>query len=204
MDSYKSGLSITSKQLLLIVLAFCVVSCEDQTSGAARKVKLSLFFESKCPDSRRFIVDQLIPTYQTLNGSMELDFVPFGKARTLGQNRMICQHGPSECQGNRFMACILARSSNQTANLLAIGCLFDWNKTEKDCTTEHLGKAVDYEDLQRCSKSEESYTMMQDYEKRTGRISYVPRIEINGKQTGDFEADCEHDLIKCIREVQRS
>lgn len=170
-----------------------------RAADGASKVKLAVFFESKCPDSRNFFLDQLIPVYLNQSSIIDLKLVPFGKARVLSHDRMICQHGSLECQGNRFMACILSRSDNQTANLLTIGCMFDWNKSDQDCVEQFLAKTVDFKDLQRCSSSEESMRMMQENERLTGRISYVPRIEINSKT----EPGCEHDLSRCIREAGR-
>lgn len=200
----------TSSLVGLIVIMVCCLSQQHvngslwrrigRAADASTKVKVGVFFESKCPDSRNFFLDQLIPVYMNQSSGMNLQLVPFGKARVVAKDRMICQHGRLECQGNRFMACVLARSDNQTANLLTIGCMFDWNKSEQDCVDEFLPKSVDYKDLQRCSTSEESMRFMQENEKLTGRITYVPRIEINDKS----EPECEQDLARCVQEASRS
>jgi hypothetical protein len=44
-------------------------------------VKLSLYYESLCPDSINFIRFQLYPTWLLLTGEyLSIDFVPYGKA----------------------------------------------------------------------------------------------------------------------------
>lgn len=43
-------------------------------------VKVTVFYESLCPDSIRFIENQLLPNYDSLKEFITLDFVPFGKA----------------------------------------------------------------------------------------------------------------------------
>jgi len=41
-------------------------------------LKLTVYYESLCPDSIRFITKQLYPTYQKL--AFDVEFVPYGKA----------------------------------------------------------------------------------------------------------------------------
>ena len=86
--------------LAFFCLVFAYVNADD-------KVRLHLYFESKCPDSKEFVNDQLYPTYQKLNSIINLRLVPFGNAnvsisrggRTLTYS---CQHGPDECWGNKY------------------------------------------------------------------------------------------------------
>ena len=46
----------------------------------AEKVVIEVYYESLCPDSQRFITEQLYPTWKTLGKYMEVKFFPFGKA----------------------------------------------------------------------------------------------------------------------------
>lgn len=43
-------------------------------------VKVSVYYESLCSDSIRFIVQQVYPTFEQLRKFISLDLVPFGKA----------------------------------------------------------------------------------------------------------------------------
>ena len=42
---------------------------------------LSVFYESRCSDSKHFITEQLYPTYKKYGDNMIVDFKPFGKAK---------------------------------------------------------------------------------------------------------------------------
>ncbi len=43
-------------------------------------VKVSVYYECRCPDSKDFIMDQLLPVYAVHKRSIDVDFVPYGKA----------------------------------------------------------------------------------------------------------------------------
>lgn len=42
---------------------------------------LSVYFESRCPDSKAFVLNQLRPALRLLPEHISLKLVPFGKAR---------------------------------------------------------------------------------------------------------------------------
>lgn len=162
------------------------------------RVKVEVNLESLCPDSRRFVSKQLVPTFSELRDIMQVDIIAFGHARTLGQNKMICQHGARECEGNRRMACIIARA-NGDQNLIVptIGCLFTMGNSPKACLEQHL-PGIPFEEIEKCKDSEESFKVMEDYEKRTGRIDYVPRVKINDNYNEDVQEEAENDLMKAV------
>ncbi|PWA21159.1 hypothetical protein CCH79_00009379, partial [Gambusia affinis] len=66
------------------------------------RVGLALYYESLCPDCRRFITKQLFPTWTMLQDIMSLTLVPYGNAKeVLSVNGPFsCQHGEPECRGN--------------------------------------------------------------------------------------------------------
>lgn len=76
---------------------------------------LSVYYETLCPDSIRFITTQLFPTFVNFGGFdneyFNIDFVPYGKANTTegpnGTYSFVCQHGNAECEGNKMHACAL-------------------------------------------------------------------------------------------------
>lgn len=102
----------TSVTLLAVVtlMAFVGVAKAQQA-----QLTLSVFYESLCPDSIRFITRQLHPTFTSLGGIgnpyLAVDYVPYGKANTTevnGTYTFVCQHGDAECEGNKMQACALA------------------------------------------------------------------------------------------------
>lgn len=78
------------------------------TSGViSSKVRLGVHFESLCPDSRRFVNQQLTPTFALLSDVLDIDLVPFGNSRytydpITKDVSFECQHGIQECFGNKI------------------------------------------------------------------------------------------------------
>ncbi|KAH7986568.1 hypothetical protein HPB49_025904 [Dermacentor silvarum] len=68
------------------------------------KVSVEVFYETYCPDSRNFVLEQLNSTYAELPNIVQLQLVPYGKAsRRELPNKWYsfdCQHGDKECYGN--------------------------------------------------------------------------------------------------------
>lgn len=191
-----SGTVLCSFVLLLAYQAETVLSeaQSDQTP------MLGAYVESLCPDSRRFVVDQLVPANKALNGLFKVKIVPFGHARVLSNNRMICQHGQNECDGNRLMACVLHKSNSQDQSVNTIGCMFESLNNWKNCIKKHMPNLnqTDIDDLDNCKKGEQSYKMMIEAEKETGRVGYVPHLTLNGKHDNDIQTGAEDDLKKLI------
>ncbi len=91
--------TLCSIQLLVL---FLLNACEGKG-----KVKLGVYLESLCPDSRRFINKQLTPTFKILSEIFDIDFVPFGNSEytyntTTKEVLFKCQHGFQECYGNKI------------------------------------------------------------------------------------------------------
>lgn len=169
----------------------------NQSTDANNGVQLGVYLESLCPDSRRFVLGQLLPTYRQLGHIIDLNMVPFGHARVLGNNKMVCQHGPRECEGNRRFACIQSRAKSQLEQLETIACIFEANESDEDCLKSFM-PAVSFEDLEKCTSSEESYRMMVEHEKETGRVGYVPHLTVNGKHDDEIQSEAEHNLREFV------
>lgn len=45
------------------------------------KVKVSVYYEALCPDSKFFVTYQLLPVYEDFQKFINLDLVPYGKAQ---------------------------------------------------------------------------------------------------------------------------
>lgn len=44
---------------------------------------MNVYYESLCPDSLQFLVNQLGPQYESLSSIMDVRLIPFGKARVI-------------------------------------------------------------------------------------------------------------------------
>jgi len=99
--------------------------------------RLSIYYESICPDSRRFVLNQLVPAYDKLSKYLDIDLVPFGNANVSYPNHDFkpyfqCQHGPNECYGNKAHACVIDMTKSTRPTLNYIKCMFEadnWKQT---------------------------------------------------------------------------
>lgn len=71
----------------------------------SKPIHLLVNYETLCPDSERFIVNQLPRAINIFRENLIVQLIPFGKASyKLNQNNRLyefdCQHGSRECFGN--------------------------------------------------------------------------------------------------------
>ncbi|KAH8293038.1 hypothetical protein KR054_009465 [Drosophila jambulina] len=120
-----------------IAAACLLMSCLFATVYGAAKVPIAVYYESLCPDSAKFITEQLYPAVRgELRDVVDLTLVPFGKSQvSVGQTSysiypfswtmahlhrsplqfftqgsevtFTCHHGPNECYGNKVHACAI-------------------------------------------------------------------------------------------------
>ncbi|KAH9373040.1 hypothetical protein HPB48_010015 [Haemaphysalis longicornis] len=166
-------------------------------------INLTLYYEGLCPDSRDFILDQLLPTYTKLERDMDLDLVPFGNADMKVSNGTVtfrCQHGPDECYVNKVQTCGV-KYVHPTRKLLAlIACMFSQDEPAKAGQLCAQKVGTDWGVLDRCSTGPEGTQLLYEMGKRTRGhkpdIEYVPYVEINGFHNETLEHLVEHDLFR--------
>merc|ERR1712018_185990 len=102
------------KRLLTLIL-FVLVPLATMGDERVKDdtLKVGVYFESLCPDSKAFITTQLHPTYGKLGKYLDVEFYPYGNAESIqthqhgGRWSFKCQHAILECTGNMQIACIL-------------------------------------------------------------------------------------------------
>lgn len=95
----------------IIVLA-SIVLCLELTEGFGviqrnGKLKIGVYLSSMCKDSQNFVTNDLFPAYQDLKDFVDIEFIPWGKAKLDQNGKIHCQFGDRDCDGNKLQSCVL-------------------------------------------------------------------------------------------------
>lgn len=174
--------------LLLVLIA----------AANAVKVPLTVYYESLCPDSAKFITEQLYPAVKgELKDYVDITWVPYGKSQysTHGSDvTFTCHHGPNECYGNKVHACaiehIQANSyqtdfTRESLTLDFINCMMKAGKNFPDnvypgarCARESHINA--WENIQTCANNTDGSQQLKKYGDMTNQfqlpLNSVPTI----------------------------
>ncbi|XP_064552972.1 GILT-like protein 1 [Drosophila montana] len=180
---------------------FVLLACLAVSVCSAAKVPIAIYYESLCPDSAKFITEQLYPAMKSeLSEAVELTFVPFGKSHFQTQGSEVtftCHHGPNECYGNKVHACaiehIQANSyqndyTRESLTLDFINCLMKAGKNFPDnvypgqrCAGEsHVNN---WENIKTCANTTDGSVLLRKAGETTQRLkeplTSVPTILFN-------------------------
>ncbi|KAH0558160.1 GILT-like protein 1 [Cotesia glomerata] len=193
--------SISSVFVAIFALAYFSV-----TSGCPQKacVGVTVYYESLCGDSLRFIKGSLVPTYAELKDYLDVTFVPYGKAsherdEASGGWNFSCQHGPPECKGNKAQACglyaiksIEKTEDQQDLSVRFVGCAMssDYPSSNAQQCAASVGlKNSTQELLNKCESDVTGDNLLANYGDMThslgSEFAFVPTIVINDKFTGE-------------------
>ncbi|XP_031617056.1 GILT-like protein 1 [Contarinia nasturtii] len=208
--------------MLVKLIGFCALLA----ACSAVKVPLTVYYEALCPDSVRFITDQLYPTKQSpLGRYIDVTLIPFGKAsfKTEGSDVLFtCQHGPNECYGNKVQACAIQHiqvnsyqnsKTKESLTLDYVKCLMQTWITFKDnvypgarCAKEL--QLANWNVIEECANSTEGSKLLQDYGVRTQQLNppldSVPTIVFNHQTDKDLHElglrDLQSAACRAMRE----
>jgi len=169
------------------------------------KVTIGVYYESLCPDSRNFITKQLYPTYQKLGQNLDVEFRPFGKASFIanpeGGFNFTCQHGPKECEGNLYQACLLSKTGDADKRMEFVNCFMTSlaaTAVEVSAAAQNCMAAADitettFEEVDKCHSSAEGENLLHDIGVETANLDpplyFIPWILLDeGWIKADFEA----------------
>ncbi|CAO1408492.1 unnamed protein product [Diamesa tonsa] len=186
----------------LIILSFCILS----QIACVSKVKVDIFYESLCPDSIRFIADQLRPNYPELKQHLQINFIPFGKSSSFlneetGQVEFKCQHGPEECFGNKVQGCVLSKLTDQDSQVNYVACQMRPGapRDHQQCVVE-AGFA--WEEIYECTQSDFATQQQQHFEQVSSPIiattNWVPSIIYNDQFKAELANTSKSPPFKTI------
>lgn len=73
----------STKSIVLVLIYFQIVESSNSieiSKANNQNVVLTVYYESLCPDSRRFITTKLTPLHPDIKDFVDLKLKPFGKA----------------------------------------------------------------------------------------------------------------------------
>ncbi|KAJ6635183.1 GILT-like protein 1 [Pseudolycoriella hygida] len=161
----------------LLLSSFCVLSF-------GQKLPISIYYESLCPDSSRFITNQLYPAYEYLKDYIALTFVPFGKAESAEGKTFVCQHGQAECSLNMIQSCgLYIRAGNSDEQVEYVNCEMKMPFTNDTNSKICQNKSEDWK-IAGCYNGGLGYQLQIEAERITHKIakpypSFVPTIVYN-------------------------
>ncbi|XP_055300975.1 GILT-like protein 1 [Sitodiplosis mosellana] len=197
------------KQTVFIVYAIFLFA---PNVFAQNKVHVTVFYESLCPDSIRFIKNQLEPNYNNFAPFIDIEFIPFGKSKSFAQGNGIgftCQHGPDECAGNKIHSCGLRASQTQAEQVEFVTCQMSYGVEGSDLCSEQA--RLPYEEILECYTSELGTRLQLDAEVKTKQLaspremlSFVPTIIYNHQYDHEKQERSLFEFSKVLcREIKQ-
>ncbi|XP_045486730.1 uncharacterized protein LOC110994806 [Pieris rapae] len=154
------------------------------------KVQIMLFYEVFCPHCRTFFTETFSPVLAKLGRYLDIYTYPYGNAETVEKNNKIyftCQHGPTECYGNKLHACALDIVKSNTRALKYNICMMKYsnsNQGSDDNAADKCGKSllIDSTPIKKCAKGSRGTELLKLYgeESKKADFKHVPHILING------------------------
>ncbi|XP_064121373.1 gamma-interferon-inducible lysosomal thiol reductase-like isoform X1 [Macrobrachium nipponense] len=187
--------------------ALVFLSCVAAQVLAQDPVKIHLYYETLCPYSIDFVVDQLYPTWTELKDIMEVEMFPFGNARYSPDGEgwaFSCQHGADECKGNMIHACAKDHFKDINLEMDFVNCLLSAGHPASagpKCASE---VGVDWTPLDECISSVEGQDLLHEVALQQEQLSpalyFVPWIIVNDFFSEDQVGECQTDLKKVVCE----
>ncbi|XP_063358052.1 GILT-like protein 1 [Cydia amplana] len=165
-----------------------IVELEDDMFNIHKqdKVKVRVYYEALCPDSRHFFLKHLWPVTEKLSEFLDIALIPYGKATTKekdGKYYFDCQHGETECYANKIHACSIEAVANTTTAVKFTECMI-LDNSDPDEALSRCAKEmnVDPNPISTCSSSEHGSNLLKKYGDDTQIIDpyFIPTITLNG------------------------
>lgn len=175
---------------LTTFFVFLAMASTSLTS-AQTPVHVSIYYESLCPDSIKFITTQFYPTWEMMMKYMTVEFIPYGNSNTTkdgdGHYTFECQHGPAECLGNKVQACALGHLTKDEDKVKFINCMMmskNVSNNGLECATTIN---VKHQPIEACLTSDEGNMALENLGVKTKAltppIKSVPTIVFNNEYT---------------------
>ncbi|XP_059045827.1 GILT-like protein 1 [Achroia grisella] len=152
------------------------------------KVKVRVYYEALCPDSKHFFIRHLSPVTEKLSDFVDVTLIPYGKATTKEENGNYffkCQHGEEECYANKIHACSIQAVSNMTTAVKITDCMITDNQ-DADAALLRCAKQMKINPgpISNCANSEQGSALLKKYGDDTHLLkpTFIPTVILNGSK----------------------
>ncbi|XP_045499687.1 GILT-like protein 1 [Colias croceus] len=183
-----------------IYLVSVTLFCFSDAAGP-HKLRLAVYYESECPDSKSFILRQLQPAIHLLHSYVKLRLIPFGKSRSIdyGNDGFECQHGSGECLGNMVQDCALNMMKKQSDKLKVayVACEMQTRAGAQGDLTCVQKAGLPANRVEHCVVGNEGTNLQLQSEYYTSLIAptFVPTVIVNGEFDQNIQDNAQVDLI---------
>ncbi|XP_046400325.1 GILT-like protein 2 isoform X2 [Ischnura elegans] len=191
-----SGVAMIGKSAAaLMAFMFSVLVCQSASHPMPRyppvdKLEIAIYYETFCPDSKRFLTEQLPKVLEMAMHEpyITFKFVPFGLATSQtnsdGDVNFSCQHGLKECVANTLHSIALNIISDPLRQAQFLSCVMkddDPTALIEECGAL-VGLRVDDVNHYYKTKAAENLQLLAEAEtnKIQNPLSFVPTIVYNG------------------------
>ncbi|KAG8078358.1 hypothetical protein GUJ93_ZPchr0007g6067 [Zizania palustris] len=185
-------MAASSRILPRILAASTLVLISLSTACAARRVSVSVYYETLCPFCSGFVVNDLPRIFRDgLSSIADLRLVPFGNGRVSPNGSITCQHGEEECQLNSIEACAIRLWPDAQHYFPFIHCIEHlaldqkWNAWQS-CFQE---TGLPPQPVVDCYNSGYGRQLQLQYAAETNALQpphqFVPWVTVNGRPIGD-------------------
>ncbi|KAK6738246.1 hypothetical protein RB195_020387 [Necator americanus] len=158
-------------------------------------VTVDVVGESECPDTTRFIANQLLPAFKKFRTRLQINYHPYGPFRRTrcyqknnGTVACACQHGREECRKNALQACVIDALPNAVDYLDIVACIqgpFGFSYAFFKCIANSaVSGQLDQNRMFQCANSDEGRLLMAKHGRESlnfgANINWVPWIAVNG------------------------
>ncbi|XP_030031631.2 GILT-like protein 1 isoform X2 [Manduca sexta] len=149
------------------------------------KIRVRVYYEALCPDSKHFFIKHLGPVTEKLSEFLDVALVPYGKAKTKvvdGKYTFTCQHGPEECYANKIHACAIEAVGNMTSAVKITTCMIN-NNEDSDEALARCAKemSIEADPIGSCANGDMGSSLLKKHGDDTHLLkpSFIPTIIIN-------------------------